>query len=95
VDRVKDLDRIAVINPATEQVIGWVPAGHSYDVDRAVAAAHCAFDPTVSIAERCERVCRLFAEFERRLPDIAATARWEARSRLEEYLQLKSIQLPA
>ncbi len=34
---------IEVVNPTTEQVIGSVPAGSSDDVDRAVAAAKCAF----------------------------------------------------
>ena len=34
---------IEVVNPTTEQIIGSVPAGSSDDVDRAVAAAKCAF----------------------------------------------------
>ncbi|HEX3898767.1 MAG TPA: aldehyde dehydrogenase family protein, partial [Mycobacteriales bacterium] len=35
---------IEVENPATEEIIGKVPAGAAADVDRAVAAARAAFD---------------------------------------------------
>ena len=38
-----DAPRIAVLNPATEQVIGHVAAGNAADVDLAVAAARRAF----------------------------------------------------
>ncbi len=37
-------DVIDVVNPATEDVIGTVPAGSSQDIDTAVAAARTAFD---------------------------------------------------
>jgi aldehyde dehydrogenase (NAD+) len=37
-------DRITVISPATEEVVGEVPAGTRADIDRAVAAAREAFD---------------------------------------------------
>lgn len=66
-------DRIPVVDPTTEQVIGHVPAGTAEDVNRAVTAARRAFDPTVSLAERRDRVARLVTELERRLPDIATT----------------------
>lgn len=66
-------DRIAVVNPATEQVIGHVPTGTVDDVDRAVTAARNAFDPGASMAERRDRVARLVAALEPRLPDIATT----------------------
>lgn len=54
-------ERIEVVDPATEQVIGSVPAGSVGDVDRAVVAARAAFDPAVSVAERRDRVGRLVA----------------------------------
>lgn len=66
-------DRIAVVDPATEQIIGHVPAGTVEDVDHAVAAARNAFDPGVSVTERRDRVARLVAALEPRLPDIATT----------------------
>ena len=37
-------DKIEVVNPATEEVIGSVPSGTTADIDRAVAAARDAFD---------------------------------------------------
>lgn len=35
--------RLPVVNPATEETIGSIPAGGAADVDAAVAAAHEAF----------------------------------------------------
>ena len=66
-------DTIEVIDPATERVIGSVPAGSVADVDAAVAAARRAFDPLITIAERRERVATVIAAMEKRLPDIAET----------------------
>ena len=42
---------IDVLNPATEQVIDQVPAGHEADVDEAVRSLHAAFfvDPDPEI----------------------------------------------
>ena len=64
-------DTIEVINPATERVIGSVPAGTEADVDAAVAAATRAFDPMITIAERRQRVATVIAAMEKRLPEIA------------------------
>jgi betaine-aldehyde dehydrogenase len=64
---------IEVIDPSTEQPIGSVPNGSAADVDAAVAAARRAFDPLVSVAERCERVAAVITAMEKRLPDIAET----------------------
>jgi aldehyde dehydrogenase (NAD+) len=51
-------DVIEVISPATEDVIGRVPAGQAADIDAAVAAARSTFDSGIwrstSIAERGE-----------------------------------------
>lgn len=66
-------DTIDVHNPATEEIIGSVPAGSPADVDRAVAAARLAFDPGVSVTERRDRVSRLVAGLKRRQDDIATT----------------------
>lgn len=66
-------DQIPVIDPATEKIIGHVPAGTEADVDAAVAAARRAFNPLISIEERRSRVDRLLAELEKRLPDIGET----------------------
>ena len=53
-------DRIAVINPTTEERIDDVPASGPQDVDRAVAAARAAFDGW-SRTPRAERVDVLLA----------------------------------
>ena len=66
-------DTIEVINPATEQVLGTVPAGTDADVDAAVAAARKAFDPLIGVSERRERLDAVIAAMEKRLPDIAET----------------------
>jgi aldehyde dehydrogenase (NAD+) len=66
-------ETIEVVDPATERVIGSVPAGTAADVDAAVAAARRAFDPLISIAERRERVSTVIAAMQERLPDIAET----------------------
>jgi betaine-aldehyde dehydrogenase len=64
---------IEVIDPSTEQPIGYVPNGSGADVDAAVAAARRAFDPLISVAERRERVAAVITAMEKRLPDIAET----------------------
>lgn len=66
-------DVIDVIDPATEKVIGCVPNGTVADVDAAVDAARRAFDPLITIAERRDRLARVIAAMEKRLPDIAET----------------------
>ena len=64
-------DTIEVVDPATERVIGSVPAGTVADVDAAVTAAKDAFDPLVTVAERRERVAVILSAMEKRLPEIA------------------------
>ncbi|OLP02918.1 aldehyde dehydrogenase family protein [Mycolicibacterium porcinum] len=80
---------IDVIDPATEAVIGHVPNGSAADVDAAVAAARRAFDPLISVAERQDRVQRVIAAMEKRLPDIAdlITAEMGAPVRIAQTVQ--------
>ncbi|QZT64769.1 aldehyde dehydrogenase family protein [Mycolicibacterium austroafricanum] len=66
-------DVVEVINPATEQVLGAVPGGTDADVDAAVASARRAFDPSIGVAERRERLDAVITAMEKRLPDIAET----------------------
>ncbi|KAA5828763.1 aldehyde dehydrogenase family protein [Saccharopolyspora hirsuta] len=68
-------ERIEVRNPATEEVIGSVPAGAPSDVDDAVAAARAAFDgwASTSLAERIAVVRRISAGIAERRDEIAAT----------------------
>ncbi|OBK74761.1 aldehyde dehydrogenase family protein [Mycobacterium sp. 1164985.4] len=66
-------DVIDIVDPATEKVIGCVPNGTVADVDAAVAAARRAFDPLITRAERSDRLARVIAAMEKRLPDIAET----------------------
>lgn len=51
---------IAVVNPATEQVIAEVPAGTAEDIDAAVRAARAAF-PGWAATPPAERAARLAA----------------------------------
>jgi aldehyde dehydrogenase (NAD+) len=68
-------DTIAVENPATEQVLGHVPAGTAEDVDRAVAAARAAFDgwAGTSMAERGAVLGKLCDALTARSGEIART----------------------
>ena len=66
-------ERLDVVNPATEQVIGEVALGGVEDVDRAVAAAVAAFE-TYSQTTREERVdllSRIVDVYKNRIPDVA------------------------
>jgi aldehyde dehydrogenase (NAD+) len=66
---------ISVENPATEEVLGTVPAGTAEDVDRAVAAARAAFDgwAGTSMAERGAVLGKLSDALTARAGDIAKT----------------------
>ncbi|WP_138470387.1 aldehyde dehydrogenase [Poseidonocella sp. HB161398] len=68
-------ERISVVSPFTEEVIAGIAAAAPADVDRAVAAARCAFDtgpwPRMAMAERIAAVARLRAVMERRLEEVA------------------------
>lgn len=64
---------IDVVDPATEEVIGHVPAGTDVDVDDAVAAARRAFDPLIGVHERRQRLDAVITAMEKRLPQIAET----------------------
>ena len=63
-----------VINPATEEVAGTIRLGSVADVDRAVAAAHRAFQSysRTSLNERLELMAAIVNEYQKRLEDIAA-----------------------
>jgi aldehyde dehydrogenase (NAD+) len=68
-------DRIEVVEPATEGVLGSCPAGQEADMDRAVAAAREAFDhgpwPRMSPGERADAIARLSVALQARAADIA------------------------
>lgn len=66
-------DRIDVVNPATEDVIGHIAAGNAADVDLAVAAARRAFDGWCSTSreERLVLLERLQAALEARAERFA------------------------
>ncbi|OJF12969.1 aldehyde dehydrogenase family protein [Couchioplanes caeruleus] len=68
-------ETIAVENPATEEILGRVPAGTAEDVDRAVAAARAAFDgwAATPMAERGAFLGRLHEALAARAGDIART----------------------
>ena len=67
-------ERIEVRNPATEQVIGSVPAGTAADVDAAVTAAAEAFEAwaATSVADRAALIRRVSSGLAARGEQIAA-----------------------
>lgn len=62
-------ERIEARSPATEEVIGYVPAGSPEDIDKAVQAARQCFDhsswPQLSFRERAQFLRRIAAEIEK------------------------------
>ena len=70
-------DTLAVISPATEEVIAKVPDATTADVDRAVAAAREAFDsgpwPQMSPAERADVMATISGLLQGRYEEIAKT----------------------
>ena len=70
-------DTLAVISPATEEVIAKVPDATTADVDRAVAAAREAFDsgpwPQMSPAERADVMAALSGILQGSYEEIAQT----------------------
>nr|WP_221375622.1 aldehyde dehydrogenase family protein [Actinoplanes polyasparticus] len=66
-------DTIAVENPATEEVLGHVPAGTTADVDRAVAAAQAAFAGWAAATDRAAVLDRLHTSLASRAAKIAET----------------------
>ncbi|MFC9749382.1 aldehyde dehydrogenase family protein [Streptomyces niveus] len=75
---------IAVVNPATEQVIAEVPAGTAEDVDAAVRAARAAFPgwAATAPAERAARLTALRDAMAARKDEIAETVTAELGSPL-------------
>ncbi|HEX4832154.1 MAG TPA: aldehyde dehydrogenase family protein [Trebonia sp.] len=68
-------DVITIVNPATEEIVGTVPAAVGPDVDQAVRAARRAFDDghwaTCNPAQRAAAMERLAAAIEARAEDAA------------------------
>jgi aldehyde dehydrogenase (NAD+) len=89
----------AVLNPATEVVIGMAPVGGKAEADAAIAAARHAFDhgpwPHLPMAKRIEYVQRFKAGVEKRAEAIKAllTAEVGSTFMLNETLQYGSVLL--
>lgn len=66
-------DRLDVLNPATEEVVGDVPRGNAEDVGRAVEAAHAALPgwKRLKPAERSRLLFRYTAALERHTEELA------------------------
>ena len=66
-------ERLDVVNPATEQVIGEVALGGVEDVDRAVAAAVGAFETysQTTREERVELLSKIVDVYKNRIPEVA------------------------
>ncbi|ROO87934.1 acyl-CoA reductase-like NAD-dependent aldehyde dehydrogenase [Actinocorallia herbida] len=77
-------ERIDVVNPATEQVIGRVPQATGGDVARAIRAARRAFDegpwPAMPVRERASAMLRMADAMERRMPELVELSIAEAGS---------------
>jgi aldehyde dehydrogenase (NAD+) len=88
-------DFIEVENPATEEIIGKVPAGTPADVDRAVAAARAAFDgwAETPVEERVKYLTRLQEALAARMDEVARTISAEMGSPLK-FAQLVQAGLP-
>ena len=67
-------DPLAVVNPATEQILATVPAGTAADVDAAVAAARAAFEAwsTTPASERAALLTATADALEARTGEVAA-----------------------
>jgi aldehyde dehydrogenase (NAD+) len=70
-------ERLEVVSPSSEAVVGEVPLATNADMDRAVAAARKAFDegpwPRMRPSERADVLARAAEELRKRAPDIAFT----------------------
>jgi acyl-CoA reductase-like NAD-dependent aldehyde dehydrogenase len=68
-------ERLAVVSPSTEEVVGEVPVAVDADIDRAMEAARAALDegpwPLMAPAERAEILSRAAAVLRTRTDDIA------------------------
>src|SRR5262249_7458644 len=68
-------DRLQLISPVTEEVIGSVAAATAVDIDRAVAAARQAFDhgpwPRMSVSMRAEKMRELGRQLTARADALA------------------------
>ena len=68
-------ERLGVVSPSTEEVVGEVPVATTSDIDRAVEAARTAFEegpwPRTSPAERADVLARAAAELRKREDEIA------------------------
>lgn len=67
-------DIFEVVNPATEEIIGTVPAAREQDADAAVVAARNAFDlwAATPVTERADWLDKIHAELKNRLGEMAA-----------------------
>ena len=87
-------EQLEVINPATEEVIGYVPQATPNDVRDAVAAARRAFDSgpwsRMSYTERAQVMLRMADELQRRSAELVELNIAEAGSTraLAEFLQV-------
>ncbi len=85
---------IDVVSPASEQVIGRVPAGTPADIDRAVAAARAAFDtgpwPRTTPADRADVLDRVADILDARKDELAAliTAEMGSTATFSQFVQV-------
>ena len=85
-------ETIDVINPATEQVMGQVPAGTAADVDAAVAAASGALESWSALepADRAGICTAIGARLQDRAEEIAALVSQELGSPITEAVMIQA-----
>lgn len=97
----EERETLAVINPATESVVGHIPLGHERDVDAAVDAASQAFEAfsTTSIEDRLAMLQSVAKAYKSRSDEIAdaiteemGAPKWlsESNQAVSGYLHFKS-----
>ena len=88
-------DWIEAVSPATEEVIGRVPAANRADIDRAVAAARHAFDhgpwPRMTHAERARIIQQAMDHLRAIADEVAITITSEMGSPIS---QSRAVQVP-
>ncbi|MFJ2441402.1 aldehyde dehydrogenase [Streptomyces sp. NPDC087658] len=71
-------ERLGVVSPSTEEIVGEVPVATAEDMARAVAAARAAFDegpwPRMTPGERADVLERAAEKLRERLPDLVEVA---------------------
>src|SRR5258708_1597132 len=91
-------ERVTVVSPTTEEVIGSVPAPAPADVDRAIAAARKALDegpwPRMSIHERAAHLRTLASELTAR-QSVAVELQIDEMGGTRAFVEASTVSIPS